>query len=451
MIASVLARAGLALGLLLGLALATLAPAGADVDLGGTPVAVSTDAANPTQLMAGVWSDVLTGPGASPAQTHRFRYDRTMDQSTVLIGLTAASPELDGDSIGISVTTPEGTDCGDQTASSEYGTPQAPYGVAVIIGPEYFEDAESDCLRAQSLDFAVSRGTSTLTSELPVVIRIVEQVRTATPEVDLLQPPDIATASVPTPGDPTELAGAESFDDAPQAGTGTYAAEIAEGETRLFRVPLGWGQQLAARVDLPAREGEVDVAPNVGLALYDPLRDNLGSGVDEAVPGDSYDVEAAQLFNATPPVAYLNRFDGQPASVPGDYWVAVSVSPVGANEEGREPIDVPITLTIEVSGDAGGDGAPRFPEVVSGPGGTATPEGYSAATPFLIDDGVFAAEVSQSPRQPPGSTDAGGTAQEGDADTRRTAGLVLAAISGAMLMAGIVLLLRRRLSPPAAR
>ncbi len=419
-------------------------PAAADVDLGGSPVEGTANPADPTRLTAGLWADTLTGPGASPANTLRFSYQRTMEYSTVLIGVVGVSAEGAGDALGITVTAaPDGTSCDSDETS--YPAPGTAFGVSVAVGPDDVDDRDSVCGRAATLDIAVDRGSSELTSDLPVAIRVVEEAPSVSAVPDLLEPADAPRVALPTPGPPTRLAGVPSFDEAPEIETGTYADDVPQGAQRLYRVRLGWGQALAARVDVPGRTSVEGSYPTVGLTVYDPVRNPVESAVEETLGEGTYDEDGVQLFEGTPRVAYLNRFAGQAATVPGDYWVAVSVSP--ADPDAEEPaVDVPVELSVEVIGDAAG--APAFPKVAPGPSGSDVPAGYGLATPYLVGDGVFSADVSGTPRSAEGSDDAAA----GDDGSRRTAGLAVGGASLLCCAAGVVLLARRRrVSRAAAR
>ncbi|QCW52237.1 hypothetical protein FE634_20680 [Nocardioides dongxiaopingii] len=420
----------------------TSAPAAADVDLGGSPVEGTANPAAPTPLTAGLWSDTVTGPGESPANTLRFSYQRTMEYSTVLIGVTGVSAEGAGDGLGVAVTAPDGTVCDSDETS--YPTPGTAFGVSVTVGPDDVDDRDSVCGRAATLDIAVDRASSDLTSDLPVAIRVVEEAPSVSAVADLLEPADAPRVALPTPGPPTTLPGVPSFDEAPEIGNGTYADEVPQGEQRLYRVRLGWGQALAARVDVPGQTSIEGSYPTVDLTLYDPVRDPVEAAVEETLSDGTYDEDGGRLFEGTPRVGLLNRFAGQAATVPGDYWVAVSVSP--ADPDSEEPaVDVPVELSVEVTGEE--DGAPQFPEFLAGPGGSAAPDGYSLATPYLVGAGVFSADVSGTPS----GADATDEAASGD-DARRTAGLAVGGASLLCCAAGVVLLTRRRrVSRAAAR
>ncbi len=179
------------------------------------------------------------------------------------------------------------------------------------------------------------------------------------------------------------------------------------------------------------------VTPVVELTMLDPRFATLQGVVDGYAVSTYWDpATEGVLFDGTPPVALANRFTSLPAVVPGDYWVGVSVQ--GA--EGREPLDVPVTLAVDVVGET--DGVPPRPQGVQGPGGTAAPAGYSADTPFLVGEATWSESVTGSAAARGGDDEAG--APGGTDDARRVAGLVVGGVSLACCAAGVALLMRRR-------
>lgn len=431
---AVVAAAGLGTG-----ARASTPPVPALVDLGGSPVEVSTNPAAPTVLTAGLWADTLSGPGGSDANAHRFRYERTMQDSTVLVGVVGASTET-SDQIGVLLEAAGGP-CDDQTSTS--GAAGTAFGTLAVATSTTFGDRNDECLTAPSVDITVRRGTADLESDLPIAIRVVEEAPVRDAEADLPEVPDVAPFSLPQPADPTDLAGAPSFDEAPEITSGTYADALPEGSERLYRVRLDWGQSLAVRVDVAAQDAaatetfSASADPVVDLSLFDPLRNAFDGGAEDADQDGGYTVDGDLLLDGTYPVAYLNRYKSQNATVPGDYWVSVAVTPAAVD---RAPVEVPVELTVEVVGEP--VEPPRSALTVTTPDTDSGPDGYDPATPYLVDDGVFSADVSGTPRVPEAAGD----------DVRRTAGLVVGATSLVSLAAGAVLLLRRgRLSRAAAR
>lgn len=419
------------------------------VDLGGTRVEVSTNPQEPTPLTAGLWADTLSGPGAPPANAHWFSYRRTMQYSSVLVGVTATS-SADSDSLDVTVFDPQGTVCTQDSTSSNSSIPASAFGVLASVPPDDLGATEDPCVSADHLDVRVTRGSSTAEGDLPIALRVVEEAPVRGTEEDLPPIIEAPTVSAPDPTAPSPVDGAtSSFDDAPDLEPGaTVSDAVPEGGEHLYRVRLDWGQALAVQVDLPAQdeatvEALVGDTPDVDLTLFDPLRNSFDTGHDLAVTDESFGEEAVSLFDGTRPVTYLNRFDDGLVSVPGDYWVSVSVAP--PYDPAREPVEVPIEVTVDVTGEVGE--APSFPEAVLSGNGERGPDGYARTTPYLVDVGDFRAEVSGTPDV----ADERATGSEGDeTDVRRTAGLALGAASLLSILAG-ALLLRRRVSRPAAR
>jgi hypothetical protein len=414
------------------------------IDLGGVRAEVSTDPQDPTVLTAGLWADTLSGPGTSERNAHRFRYERTIADSTVHVGVVATSSDPDGnDQVALAIKTDAGDDCGSDTSTSGYPATTSAFGARVVVPSGEFDDRDDPCLRAGALDITLSRGTADLQGELPVAIRIVEEAPVGAS--DLPEPPEVTAVGVPAPAEsPATVEGGSSFDDAPDLTTGTVADVVPEGTERLYRVRLGWGQALAVRVDVPAADEATTESfgtnsPDLDLTLFDPVRNSFDGGAEEAVTSGSWGEEPARLFDSTGPVTYLYRFDDVVMSVPGDYWVSLS----SAAPADRAPLDIPVELTVEVVGEVGE--APTYASAVLSPGGPG-PEAYDAAQPFLLGVDEYGADVSGEPPLPPGVPDAGGSDAAGRSTGRTAAGAVVGAASLACLLAGVVLLRRRRVA-----
>lgn len=433
----VLAGAGLADG-----ARAATVPEPELVDLGGTRVEVSTDPSDPTPLTAGLWADTLTGSAQAVVGAHWFSVARTMRDSSVLVGVAATSPDTSGalDGLEVTVFEPGGDTCGSDQATGQSQIPQAVLGAAVLVPGDEPGNSEDPCVRSEVLQVRVTRGTSAAEGDLPITLRVVEEAPVAVPADELVPTAGTPTVTAPTPTEPVEVAGATSYADAPGLRSGrTVSDAVLQGSEHLYRVRLDRGQGLAVRVDVPAQDESASAAlggfsPVVGLALLDPLRSRVDSGHPDTEDSVSYGAEPARLFDGTRPVALGNRFDDGEVSVPGDYLVSVRVAPPNPYDADAplEPVPVPFELTVEVVGDPV---APQeFERGVLAPTGDPGPEGYDPAAPYLVADGVFAADVSGTPRGPEAGADG----------SRRVAGLVVGGLSLVSLAAGAALLVRRR-------
>ncbi|WP_139979927.1 hypothetical protein [Nocardioides litoris] len=419
---------------------ASTGPTATPVDLGGTPRAGSSDPGTPTEVTAGLWSDSLEGPGGDPSNARWFSYRRTMAGSAVLVAVTATSPES-SDSIGVAVRAGT-TECGSDTSTAGYPVAFSAFGASVVAPDGTFGERDDPCLTAETLAIRVDRAASSAQGEVPFALRVVEEAPVRSAEPDLPTPPTETIAPTPDVGDGEEVAGAGSFDGAPDLAPGSYADALPEGTERLYRVRLDWGQSLAVRAELPAAdEATVEsfggAGPTVSLTLFDPLRNSFDGGAEGEEAQVTWGADAISLYDGTVPVAYLARFEGSPVTVPGDYWFSLAVA---AAPEDRDALEVPVEIGVEVEGDP--EGAPSFATTVQAPDSGPGPDDYDPATPYLLGDGQWSAEVAGVPRGP-GEGGAGSSA-------RRAAGGALALVSLLCLGAGGVLL-RRRVSPAAAR
>ena len=432
---------GAAVAAAIALALGAWTPyaAAEPVDLGGQPVESSTDSRAPTALGTGLWTTTV-GPESQP---QFFTYDRQMQGSTVHVGVIGApqTPESDGVSIATTVPSPDdaaGADCGSADASSSSTYPQAVIGAEVIVGDE--DSAEDPCRTAGMVTIRVTRYSS-LAGDLPVAIKIVEEAPVIG-EGSEIPDDDVLDYDPPKPAEPrNQPAGSESFDDAPVLDVGggpvTIDAQVTEGTEQLWRVPLDWGDQLVARVDL-AGVGSEDPLYNVDVQveLVQPSRDVFALNESGDYSYGYFGEEPVRLLAAANPLRYGNRYRDVEPTLPGDYWVAVSVEPTPADAE-RGPADVPVKLTIAASGTD--VDAPTYQEAVLGQGGGAGPDGYSPDTPYLVGDGEFSAVASGNPFTPGGDDD-------GDAwwGPRRAVGLGVGVASLGCCLAGALWLRARR-------
>ncbi|WP_236579871.1 hypothetical protein [Streptomyces sp. HM190] len=215
--------------------------------------------------------------------------------------------------------------------------------------------------------------------------------------------PEIWNSASPEPlrGDPERRRGGSGFASAGPLAQGIWQDRtgITAGETRYYKVPVGWGQQLSATVELGSTtSGEGYVGNALVMSLYNPAR----ALVDDALVSYGGDQRSAAL-DPLPPVAYDNRYslDDEVSGMrfAGWYYLAVHLGSAVADRFGEKPIG--LTLRVRVSGRAG-----------SGPGylGQAEPRGVFEVT----DQDREAAETGTGAGTETGDTrggagDAGGT------------------------------------------
>ncbi|KAA1415490.1 hypothetical protein F0U44_21145 [Nocardioides humilatus] len=379
-------------------------------DLGGTPVDASTDPGEPTSIDAGLWAVTL---GSESAPLH-FAYQRQIQGSTIHVGAIGAPQGTLGDGLAIAATDadiddPEGDDCGSDTASTDSSAPYATFGGQVIVGNE-IDTPDSTCSTADTVAITLGRYGGYNEEDLPVALKIVEEAPVSdrgepAPETEELD------FRVPEPGDPADgPAGSPSYDDAPlldlDGDTFTLDTTVTEGTELLWRVPVAWGDQLAARVDLPALDS--DDAEALGspssylrVALVQPSREVFAPTLDDYSYGYYGGTEASRLVVGTYPLRYTNRFTSDVVpTLPGDHWVSITVADA---PEDRAAIDVPVELTVAVTPtDAQ---PPTYQAAVLAQGGGPGPAAYSADKPYLVGKDRFAAVASGNPAPQPSEDD----------------------------------------------
>lgn len=147
--------------------------------------------------------------------------------------------------------------------------------------------------------------------------------------------------------------GGTGFNDARALGPGVWRDELRPGQTRYYRVPLDWGQQLGLSAELAMAKmtRQYGSASNgLTVSLYSPYRSLIS---DE---GASYDGrQAGVTLEKTPPVAYENRFSSDQevsrAAIAGWYYVAVTMGGK-VSEFTEDATPVPLTLRTDIGGTA---------------------------------------------------------------------------------------------------
>lgn len=372
------------------------------VDLGGAPLPEgtgSTDRAAPTVLEPGLWADTL-GDAQSGESVHHFRYDRQMRSSTVHVGVIGASTDPDGDGIEVEIFGPEQVSCATSYESPGY-VGFASFGARAWAGPSEPGLDDEDCTSAASLGIEVTRSSGD--DHLPIAIKVVEEAPVTGTE-DLPPPeesPSFRAGAEPAGGG-TDLVGATAFDSAPavplSSGASEFSTSVTEGQQRLYKVPLAWGQQLSVDALVPTLDEAIEEersfsTPTVELTLVDPVRDTVDDAVDGLTSSGSYSSdEVTRLSAGLPALSYLNRYASGPASMPGDYWlsIAVDVAP-----EDVEPLAVPIDVAVDVA--EATEGAPVYQGTVQSPDGGQGPAAYTPETPYLIGPDEFSAVASGNP------------------------------------------------------
>ncbi|MEV5593403.1 hypothetical protein [Streptomyces sp. NPDC052496] len=268
------------------------------------------------------------------------------------------------DSLKVSLRDADGNACSTGGSTSFRGRgmayPIAEYAARRIDGPR------TNCQKAGAYVVVVKRvgrASAEGAASWPLELRFQrEPGLTGTPPA---QPaPGTWSTATPVPltgGTKQDAEGGTGFNDAGPIGKGVWQDRIRPGETRFYRVPVDWGQQLSVSVELPGGTlagggaaargagvvaGSRLVASALGLGVYNPAR-----GPVSDTRFIAYDGQPATARVVTAPVDYGNRYNATaPVSAmrfAGLYYLAVSLHPDAAKyfKDGT-----PITLRVDPTG-----------------------------------------------------------------------------------------------------
>jgi hypothetical protein len=174
---------------------------------------------------------------------------------------------------------------------------------------------------------------------------------------------DSATPAPPT-GEAVDRPGGAGFATAALVGPGAWRDRIVPGQTLFYRVPVGWGQQPDATVEIGSTGGRS--ADYVGAALSLTLHNPVRAEVESAQTGYGGTQKSAALA-PVPPVAHANRYA---VSAPvngmrfaGSYYLVVHLAAQVGEKFGDGPYGVVLRVGVRGAARSGpgyaGESVPR--------------------------------------------------------------------------------------------
>ncbi|MDD9377526.1 hypothetical protein M8Z33_12830 [Streptomyces sp. ZAF1911] len=331
---------------------------------GAEAVVGKPSTAGAPQLKAGsVYKDSIA-PGE---RYYRISLD---DRSSVYVSAVLQPPGSAkvsySDGLEVEVLNAENRSCPGSPGRAAFGYDPVPLSA---VGARVRQE-DADCQGAATYYVKVTReaGKDGEQAEWPLELRVQREPELGGGNAPTAAPSVWPSASPTLPGtDPARRTGGTGFNDARALDTGVWSDELRPGQTRFYRVPLDWGQQLGLAAELSAGKLTKDsgYAPSgLTVSLYSPYR----SLVDDK--DATYDGKQAGLtLPRTPPVAYENRFstDRKVGAVRVAGWYYVAVTMAGkVGEFTQDAVPVPLTLRTEVIGTPGK--APAYAEDLAGAG-----------------------------------------------------------------------------------
>lgn len=220
-------------------------------------------------------------------------------------------------------------------------------------------------------------------------------------------------AKLPT-GAPRDVEGGTGFNDARPLGKGVWRDRLLPSQTRWYKVPVGWGQQLRYHVEFgnePTKKGSSARSSFVRAQTYNPHRRQVPVSGDFA-GRSNYRGDPTAVTMGTVPVSWTNRYEHAdrvaPVRMNGDYYIAVTLGAKAA--ELAENTEIGVLLRVDVLG-----------EEKSGPG--------HDAPPLRAGDGRDQGN--------PGDNAQAGAAEDSDGGWSGTTIGLLAGGTGVLLLAGL--------------
>ncbi|MFI9250611.1 hypothetical protein [Streptomyces sp. NPDC053069] len=336
----------------------------------GTASASAADATRPqpyaftpgARAVAGAAS-AGTAERLDPGRTYRsslprngklyYRLDLTA-ADTAYVPVTAVPPPgttvSATDGIKVSVRDAHGTPC--SFASARFGAGLSARPVTALgqreAGRTVCQGGGTYYVLVQRLD-AEGSGTAATAQRWDLEIAPVTEPRPA--RAGATSAPRAWDSATPEPltGAPRDRFGGTGFASAGPLGQGVWRTALVPGETRFYKVPVDWGRQLHASVELDGAQGHGYVGGALNLSVYNPVR----GYVEDAAVGYTGTRKPAVLA-PLPPVEYANRY-AAPAAVTsvrfaGDYYLVLHLSEQMTGLFGQGPFGV--TLRVRVAGQA---------------------------------------------------------------------------------------------------
>lgn len=323
-----------------------------------------------------------------------YRIPRTMEGSSIHVGLTSVNDEETTDAVAFGLGT-ESTDnwdfygesgsystnrdlCDDTNLYMGSGSSSREIRTNLVSAyPDLGRTDNEDCGSDGDLILVIDGGTKTEGNNEFEGKRFEFVVEEEPPVTNIDDLPDWADGSIEhynwenleVSDDGKELMGGNSFNNAPELTPGeSYDSEIYPGETVVYKVPVEWGQHLQAQVDRRTVENEGDSSdggresPSLELQLFSPRRGEIdhntsAKGQEFRNFGGSGVTESWQ--DMTHPVRWKNRegveaagFDEMKyASTAGDYYVMISRSQENHFNSGIMPFTITTNTFGEVEGE----------------------------------------------------------------------------------------------------
>lgn len=304
--------------------------------------------------------------------------------STAYVSVTAV-PRPDatlasGDGIRVSVQNADSIGCSNDSAT--VGASTSPHPITAW-GAREIQAGKGLCQEAGTYYVVVERtDTGGTESDQPWELELAPVFEPPLEKAGATSVPEAWNSATPAPpvAEPVRRPGGAGFAGATSLEPGVWRDDIAPGQTLFYKVPVGWGQQLYATVDLDSADKDTGfVVPALDMTLHNPVRAKV------AVTSIGYGGRQTSTSLAPlPPVRYVNRYAPtdpvKSLRFAGSYYLVLHLSAAVADRFGDGPYGLKLRVRIGGAAQSGpGYAGQSVPRGVFGAGTEGTVGGEAAA------------------------------------------------------------------------
>ncbi|MGP3991353.1 VWA domain-containing protein [Streptomyces sp. 3N207] len=314
----------------------------------------------PTLRAPGQYLDTI-GPG----ETRWYSTELDSRSAAKTVDLAATGVPQPGARVGrldglkLTMRSSDGSMCGDDRTWFQQDEGGTPITTAVSRIPS--EDGSRVCDKPGRYTFELTRDTDKDSDQArwPVELRLGAERALPKGAVPARSETTYRNAgkdaTLPT-GTPRDIEGGTGFNDAKKLKKGVWRDTLLPAETRWYRVPVGWNQQLRYDVEFANEPKRRELSPStsyVWTEMYAPGRLPVPDGL-EFSSRQPYRGDPVKVSQGTVPVAWKNRAESQSSVQPvrrgGNYYIAVTLGAGAARIADNAAVRV--VLRVDVKGKA---------------------------------------------------------------------------------------------------
>ncbi|MFF8191508.1 hypothetical protein ACF05L_11765 [Streptomyces bobili] len=278
------------------------------------------------------------------------------DAATAYVSVTAVpragTTLASGDGIRVSVQNADSSSCSYDTVTvgaSREAHPVTAWGAREILA------GKGLCQEAGTYFLVVERTETGTEDGEPWELELAPVSEPPSTGTGVTSVPEVWNSATPAPlvGEPVDRPGGAGFSGATAVGQGVWRDEIVPGQTLFYKVPVDWGQQLYATVDLDSAGTDSGfVVPALDLTAYNPVRAEIA---DTSIGYGG--TQKSTSLPPLPPVRHVNRYaptnPTQSLRFAGFHYLAVYLSAHVAERFGDGPYGVKLRVRIGGTAQAG--------------------------------------------------------------------------------------------------